>query len=107
MTIPDTVDLTGIGEHRPDHRRGHLVFTSLPDAVQRAEDATAMADYENRHFRAVVTRTRPASATEKALLTHLGHQVPANLTTTVRWLSNGVRNRSWPKLGITPEGVVQ
>jgi hypothetical protein len=108
--IDDTstdIDLTGIGDHKPDHRRGYLVFTRLPDSAQRAEDATAMADLENRHYRSVVQRKRPATATEKALLAHLGHTVPENLETTVRWLSNGVRNRSWPTLGITPEGVEQ
>jgi hypothetical protein len=107
-TANTMIDLTGIGDHKPDSKRGALVFSSLPPDVQRAEDATAYADYESRHYRAVVTRTRPATAVERALLAHvLGREVPADLTTTVRWLSSGVRNRSWPKLGITPEGVVQ
>ncbi|CKI51649.1 hypothetical protein LTT02_21880 [Mycolicibacterium smegmatis] len=92
------IDLTGVGEHRPDHRRGLLVLAHLPDAVQRAEDATAYADYENRHYRASVTRTRPATPTERALLRHIGYTVPDDLTTVVEWLSNGVRRRTWPTL---------
>lgn len=96
-----SVDFTGIGEHRPDHRRGLLVFTRLPDAVQRAEDATAYADHENRHWRASVARTRPATPTERALLAHLGYTLPDDLETRVEWLSSGVRNRRWPQLEVT------
>lgn len=107
MPTVDNLDLTGIGDHRPDNRRGYLVFTSLPDAVQRLEDARAYADLEARSWRASVVHTRPASDAEKALLAHLGHSVPANLETQVRWLTSGVRNRSWPALGITEEGEVQ
>ena len=106
MTTP-AIDLTGIGAHKPDHRRGYLVFSSLPPDVQQAEDATAFADYENRSWRASVPRTRPSTATERALLAHaLGHGVPANLGTRVRWPSDGVRNRSWPTLGIAEDGGV-
>jgi hypothetical protein len=102
------VDLTGIGEHRPDNRRGYLVFASLPDAVQRAEDGRAYADLEARSWRASVTRTRPATATERALLAYvLERQIPNNLETVVQWLSNGVRNRSWPTLGINQEGELR
>lgn len=97
MTQPD-IDLTGIGEHRPCPKRGILVFASLPPAVQRAEDATQDNDYEQRHWRASVHRTRPATATERALLEHLGYVLLAELTTRVQWLSDGVRNRSWPQL---------
>ena len=94
------VDLTGIGEHKPDHWRGVLVFSHLPDLVQRAEDATAYADHEKRHWRTSVTRTRPATPTERALLAHLGYTLPAELETRVQWLTNGVRRRTWPQLGI-------
>lgn len=94
------VDLTGIGEHKPDHWRGVLVFSRLPDAVQRAEDATAYADHEARHWRASVTSTRSATLTERALLAHLGYSLPASLETRVQWLTNGVRRRTWPQLGI-------
>ena len=106
-TTETDIDLTGIGDHRPDNRRGYLVFTHLPDAVQRAEDGRAYADLEARSWRSSVKRIRPATVTEKALLAHaLGRAVPANLETVVRWLSSGVRNRSWPQLGITEEGTV-
>lgn len=106
MTQPD-IDLTGIGEHKPCPKRGILVFSHLPDAVQNAEDSTAWCDYENRHWRASVHRTRPATPTERALLSHaLSREVPDDLQTRIRWLSDGVRNRSWPELGITQEGVV-
>lgn len=105
MTTPDNFDLTGIGEHRPDHRRGFLVFTHLPPEVQDAEDSTAYADLENRYRRAVVHRDRDATAAERALLTHLGHSCPPGLQTRVRWVSNGVRNRSWPALKIAEDGT--
>lgn len=105
--ISTDIDLTGIGEHKPDHRRGYLVFSRLSDPVQRAEDSTAYADLENRRMRASIHRERPATATEKALLAYLGHTVPEDLETRVRWLTSGVRNRSWPTLGITEQGVVE
>lgn len=103
--VSGDVDLTGVGDHRPDHRRGFLVFTCLPDALQRAEDSTAYADYENRGWgrKAVV---RPATAAEKTLLAHvLGRPVRGDLQTHVRWVSDGVRNRSWPQLNINEQGV--
>jgi hypothetical protein len=104
--MSDDIDLTG-AEHKPDHRRGFLVFANLPPSVQAAEDSTAFADFEARGWRASVIRYRPATACEKALLAHvLGRAVPSNLQTRVHWLSNGVRNRSWPALGIGEDGVI-
>lgn len=82
--------------------RGWLALTDLPDDIQRAEDATAHADYMRsteatsrwdgpREFK------RPATQTERFLLTELGHQLPDDLTTVVHY-RNVLRHRSWPQL---------
>lgn len=97
--MTDTADpLADIGAHRPSDPRGLLVFESLPAEIQRAEHATQFADYERRRWRSRATSTRPATPTERLLLGHLGYSLPAELTTVVRWLSNGVRRRTWPAL---------
>jgi hypothetical protein len=88
-----------IGAHRPDDWRGWLNFDGLPDEIQRAEDSTLASD----HHRIGEEDTplpfefvRPATATERILLGHLGFDdLPDGLTTTVRWLSFGLRNRRW------------
>lgn len=99
MTEIDTADpLAGIGAHHPHDPRGPLVFDSLPPEIQRAEQQTQFADYERRHWRASLPEERPATSAERLLLEHLGYTVPNDLTTCVRWLSNGVRRRTWPQL---------
>jgi hypothetical protein len=98
------VDLSGI-EHRPCTKRGVLTFWHLPDAFQRAEDSTLENDKAQRHWRASAHRDRPASDAERLLLAHLGYVLPAELTTRVQWLSNGVRRRTWPQLPATLEGL--
>lgn len=89
-----------IGAQRLDDRRGWLVFESLPDDLARAEDATLGADHERmpRSDGGLAAFTRPATATERRLLDHLGYALPANLATQVRWLTNGLRLRRWPTL---------
>ncbi|WP_131813663.1 hypothetical protein [Mycolicibacterium fortuitum] len=104
MTDSD-VDLTGIGEHQPCPKRGVLIFSSLPPQVQNAEDSCQEADYRNRHWRASVTTERPATATERALLAHLGYSVPTVLHARVQWLTDGVRRRTWPQIPETLEGL--
>ncbi|GAA1225116.1 hypothetical protein [Mycolicibacterium alvei] len=99
------IELAGIGEHQPCPKRGVLVFASLPPAVQNAEDSRQEADYRNRHWRASVVTERPATATERALLTHLGYAVPTVVHTRVQWLSDGVRRRTWPQIPATLEGL--
>ena len=86
---------------QPDPR-GWLTFESLPDDLQRAEDSTAAADFDRRRFGRTIQR--PATAAERTLLEHLGYEVPDPLTTQVRYLTESVRNRSWPALeeGNTP-----
>ena len=90
---------------QPDPR-GWLVFNRLPDDLQSAEDSTAAADHERHHPRydpwspPILHTERPATPTERALLTHLGYTVPAVLTTVVTYRSTGVRNRTWPQLAI-------
>jgi hypothetical protein len=80
---------------QPDPR-GWLTFDALPDALQRAEDSTAAADFDRRRFSRTIQR--PATDTERLLLEHLGYEVPTPLTTHVRYLTESVRNRSWPAL---------
>lgn len=99
------IDLTDIGEHQPCPKRGVLVFSSLPPAVQNAEDSRQDADYRNRHWRASVATERPATPVERALLEHLGYSVPTTLHTRVQWLTDGVRRRTWPPIPETLEGL--
>lgn len=94
--------MNGVGPQLPQpDPRGWLVFQWLPLEVQRLEDSRLMADFEesDRHRG---PWTRPATDTERALLAHLGYDVPATLSTTVDY-SAGIRRRRWPALeGITP-----
>lgn len=85
--------------------RGVLVFDWLSAELQRAEDSTLDNDKAQRHWRASVYRDRPATETEQLLLTAVGYTVPAELTTRVQWLSNGVRRRTWPQIPATMEGL--
>jgi len=80
---------------QPDPR-GWLVFTSLPDDLQRAEDSTAAADFDRRRFGLVLQR--PATDAERTLLGHLGYDLPADLTTHISYTSWSTRNRRWPQL---------
>jgi hypothetical protein len=77
--------------------RGWLVFHWLTSDLQAAEDATAYADKERSNFRARGFE-RPATDAERALLEHLGHQLPDNLVTFVRHRTRGVRERRVPQL---------
>ncbi|MBB2990253.1 hypothetical protein FHR72_001721 [Mycolicibacterium iranicum] len=52
-----------------------------------------------------MTVERPATPVERALLLHLGYEVPATLHTRVQWLSDGVRRRTWPQIPATTEGL--
>ncbi|WP_156181025.1 hypothetical protein [Mycobacterium nebraskense] len=94
---------------QPDPR-GWLAFAApLPDELQRAEDSTAHADF---YAQGVQWRyewdegtgyqcdyfERPATDTEKTLLTMLGYTVPDDLTTKVSFPSVLVRRRRWPQL---------
>jgi hypothetical protein len=74
--------------------RGWLCFTApLPDPdMQRAEDGT---QYHDRSHGG--TFTRPATNTERTLLTALGYTLPDNLSTCVRFLGP-LRQRRWPQL---------
>ncbi|MED5802945.1 hypothetical protein VX037_18125 [Gordonia sp. Z-3] len=94
--------------HRNDPR-GVLAFEHLPDDMQKAEDSTAVADRDNWPHRASSNwlvppyMDRPATDTERALLAHLGYELPDELTTRVR--NTGTRHRSWPQLPDTePQG---
>jgi hypothetical protein len=88
-----------IGAHRPNDPRGWLLFESLPKDLQAGEDARLYADRELvRDDFGASSFERPASVTEKLLLEHLGYTLPEKLFTHVRWLSIGVRSRSWPQL---------
>ena len=81
---------SGIGAQlrQPDRLRGWLVFDHLPPDMQTAEDETRYAD-----MRITSARVRPATATELALLAHLGYDT-SGVTQTV---ADG-RYRFWPTL---------
>jgi hypothetical protein len=83
--------------------RGILVFESLPDSLQRAEDSTAVNDRDKARLFTPRGHTRPATAAEVELLTHLGYDCPDGLETVVSWRSRACRRRTWPALeGIAP-----
>jgi hypothetical protein len=105
--IPDTqpdIDLTGITHRGWDDVRGWLIFDNLPPEIQRQEDQTQNFDYERRHWRPSVHRTRPATSAEKLLLQFLGFNVPSDLQTVVIYPSRGIRRREWPALQSQLEG---
>jgi hypothetical protein len=94
----------------PEDPRGWLTFSEpLPDDLQRAEDSTQHHDFCGCHpdwtseFDDTVGAwvdffTRPATDTEKTLLTELGYTIPEDLTTRVSFPSPLVRRRRWPQL---------
>ena len=73
---------------QPDRLRGWLTFSSLPDDLQKTEDETRWADMRE-HAAAV----RPVTATELALLEHLGYDTSRVTQTVVHG-----RHRCWPTL---------
>ena len=77
--------------------RGWLVFETLPDELARAEDSRNFADHDRRILKPRGF-TRPATSTERALLSHLGYQLPDELLTVVTFKSRSVRHRAWPTL---------
>ena len=89
-----------IGPHIDGDPRGWLRFQWLSRDLERSEDQTLHADHQGVEEDALLpyTFTRPATDTERILLAHIGHTLPADLETTVCWLSVGVRNRRWPSL---------
>lgn len=88
---------TEIGAQVPDPYRGWLCFTSLPDDLQRAEDATLAHDNQDCRS-AARCYDRPATEAERTLLAHLGFDLPDELTTHVDRLTSSVRRRRWPAL---------
>jgi len=83
---------------RQSDPRGWLVFEWLPTDLQNAEDTTALADHARATEAGIGVFTRPATPTERALLKHLGFDLPNRLTTTVGFVTKGVRLRRWPQL---------
>lgn len=80
--------------------RGILVFSWLPEGLQRSEDSTAVADRDRMRPRGF---ERPATDAERTLLQHLGFEnLPIELKTFVKYRTRGVRHRSWPLLEATP-----
>lgn len=89
----------------PNDVRGWLTFSApLPDDLQRAEDATQHRDtytpdhpvYSQRHRKWFWIR--PATETERILLSHLGYDVPEKLDTFVEFKTDTLRRRFWPAL---------
>jgi hypothetical protein len=80
--------------------RGWLTWAApLPNDLQRAEDSTAVADKDRRRLFKPRGHQRPATDTERALLSHLGYDpLPDELTTHVSWPSQSCRRRVWPQL---------
>ena len=75
--------------------RGVLVFEHLPDDLQALEDGRQLADRDRLQW--YPRGFRPATDTERALLAHLGHTLPDELRTSVRWRGT-IRCREWPAL---------
>lgn len=96
-----TSTIQGVGPQlAADDIRGWLTFKTLPDAVQKAEDARQFADWESSRARPRFTRT--ATPTERALLEHLGYDLTAygadnELRTHITFFGP-LRNRRWPQL---------
>ena len=100
MTSPDLSAVEQLPQPDP---RGILALRYLPDDIQKLEDATADAD-KSRSITRYGRRLRPraferdATPTEKLLLEHLGYTLPAELQTTVSFVTTSVRNRRWVAL---------
>jgi hypothetical protein len=91
---------TDIGPQRVGDPRGWLLFDHLPDDLARAEDQTLAADHQRilENLGMFDAFDRAATDAEQTLLAHLGYTLSPALTTSVTWLSNGVRNRRWTTL---------
>lgn len=87
-------DQIGAQHPQPDPR-GWLVFDHLPAMLQAAEDARAAADVDRLAGGAF---ERPATATERLLLEHLGHDLTEHPELVTKVQARGVRRRSWPEL---------
>ncbi|WML64762.1 hypothetical protein [Rhodococcus sp. AH-ZY2] len=98
-----TEPVTGIGPQKPQpDPRGILTFDYLPEHMQALEDARQAADYDDAlHHRG--PWTRPATDTERELLLHLGYELRDGLSTTVEYLTPGVRRRTWNLPEPTPQ----
>lgn len=92
------VDLSGAVWYGWSDVRGWITFSGLGDELQRQLDQTQADDHQRRHWRPSVARVRPTTPAERALLAHLGFAVPTNLTTTVRYVSGGIRRLEFPAL---------
>ena len=99
MTTP-APDLSNVQQLPMPDPRGVLALRYLPPDLENAENATQANDYTWRLAKPR-GRLRPATDTEKLLLKWLGHgPIPDDLQTLVRYATRGVRNRSWPSIGI-------
>ena len=98
-----TIDGVGPQKRQPDPR-GVLVFDWLTPELQACEDATQCNDFDRLdqqqcQFGSAWFR-RASTPAERALLRHLGFEVPDDLKTLVAFPASGVRNRSFPELGV-------
>lgn len=90
-------DLSGVEQLPQPDPRGWLALRYLPPEYQRLEDSTAAWDFDTRAYKPRGF-TRPATPTEIALLEHLGHEIPPELVTSVKFYTKSCRNRRWPQI---------
>lgn len=89
MIDPDTLPA-----RRPDDMRGPLCFVRpLPAELQRLEDSTHDLDVRLTHGRG--NYVRPATATERDLLTAVGYNVPVSTDVRVKVVPGSIVCRTF------------
>ena len=108
--LPDDLQRAEDSTAAADHQRRQFSEFGLPTVwgTTDPKELTARKDRARKILTAASISTyrstvRPATDTERTLLTHLGYEVPDELFTAITYLSTGVRNRRWPQLEITQE----
>ena len=86
------------------HPAGWLSFQHNPQECPLLpfEDARQAADHDRGTF--APRFVRPATPTERLLLTALGYSTPVTIDTVVQFTTHSVRTRTWPTLA-TEQGV--
>lgn len=92
-TAAADIDRYRFGTYRASGTWGTTDTEELSKVMARARTVLTKAGLSARR-----TFPRPTTATERALLEHLGYELPAELFTAVSFPTIGVRNRRWPQL---------